>query len=279
MAGTECQGKSCCSNILVPGGTFPMGCTMDENCYSDEFPEHDATVADFYLDEYETTVGRFRQFVQQYDGTPLLDGAGAHPLISGSGWQAEWNSQLPSSQFELISNLKCHSSYQTWTDAPGSNEAYPVNCVSWFEAFAFCAWDGGRLPTEAEWEYASAGGGENRRYPWGQQEPDATRSNFYGSDHSPFIDVGSHPVGGGRWGHRDLAGSMWEWTLDWYSSLWYSGAGNSCDHCANITNESRRVRRGGSWNSSATYLRTTNRRSRTPVNHSHYIGFRCARTP
>ena len=87
MTGTECQGKSCCSNILVPGGMFAMGrcgdvydavsCTDGHAGYNEEVPEHSATVADYYLDEYEVTVGRFRKFVEQYDGTPPADGAGA----------------------------------------------------------------------------------------------------------------------------------------------------------------------------------------------------------
>ena len=182
MTGTECQGVSCCQNILVPGGTYPMGRSASgTDAYAgqaDEQPEHDVTVSDFYLDTYEVTVGRFRKFVEAFDGTPPSDGAGAHPLIVGTGWQAAWNANLASSQVELQSNVKCSATYQTWTDTVGANETYPINCVSWYESFAFCLWDGGRLPTEAEWENASAGGAENRLYPWGQQAPSASTANF-----------------------------------------------------------------------------------------------------
>ena len=150
--------------------------------------------------------------------------------------------------------------------------------MNWYESFAFCVWDGGRLPTEAEWEKASAGGAENRLYPWGPEAPSATTANFCGSDNSPYIDVGSHAAGAGRWGHQDLAGSMWEWVFDVYDSGWYAGGGSTCNDCANMSGTSYRVGRGGGFNSTATNLRAAYRNCGTPTNHNGNIGFRCART-
>jgi formylglycine-generating enzyme required for sulfatase activity len=260
------------------GDACPPGATCD----ADEQPEHDATVSSFALDTFEVTVGRFRTFVNAYNGTPPAAGAGAHPLIAGSGWLAAWNTSLPASQAALKTNLACKAGEQTWTDTPGANEAYAINCVSWYEAFAFCAWDGGRLPTEAEWEYAAAGGSENRLYPWGSTDPtsDYLASWWRGGSGSPFVAVGSYPLGNGRWGHRDLAGGVWEWNFDEYDSTWYSGGGSACNDCARVGNFPSRVTRGGNWRYGAEYLRAADRYGPfAPEERSPYVGFRCARAP
>lgn len=86
-----------------------------------------------------------------------------------AGWRASW--PLPSKQAELRQIINCDRTRQTWTDETGTRESYPMNCVNWYLAFAFCTWANSRLPTEAEWNYAAAGGDEQRRYPWGDEEP------------------------------------------------------------------------------------------------------------
>jgi formylglycine-generating enzyme required for sulfatase activity len=258
---------------------------------SDEQPEHVVEVATFGLDRYEVTVGRFRKFVAGYEAfrATLKDGMGAHPLIPGSGWQSAWTSELPTTASALTSALKCDSTYQTWTDSPGSNENKPQNCMTWYQAFAFCLWDGGRLPTEAEWEYAAAGGSENRLYPWGGQAPDKTLAShdclFSGTWSCEAADlpvVGSTPLGKGRYGQMDLAGSLWEWNLDWYDASWYSqySSPGSCKNCANVSPDaSNRVVRGGRFISSAANLRAAYRGSSAPDIDNISVGARCARTP
>jgi len=295
MAGTECQGKSCCSSLSVPSGGFPMGRSDNGNdacpsglfCGDDEQPEHDVTVSEFSLDEYEVTVGRFRKFVEHYDGTPPPVDSGAHPMIAGSGWQSAWNHELPSNRSELESQLECFTGRATWRDTPDGTEQYPINCVSWYVAFAFCAWDGGRLPTEAEWEYAAAGGIENRLYPWGDSPPTNGLLIWnceYGAEplQCTFEDIA--PVGAlaeagaGSWGHKDLAGSMWEWTLDGYDEEWYSGGGNACNDCANLSAGDTRVTRGGGWTGSDSSSFRVARRMRYMTEAWTYdLGFRCAR--
>jgi formylglycine-generating enzyme required for sulfatase activity len=248
-------------------------------CDGDEQPEHEATVAEFVLDKYEVTVGRFRAFVDAGGGTqsrPPVAGSGASPLVSGSGWDSAWNAALPADRTALVEAVKCVSGYETWTDTAGNNETYPMNCVSWYEAFAFCIWDGGRLPTGVEWEYAAAGAGDNRVYPWGDQVTEPLPANYYATDNSPFVAVGSYPDGDGRWGHAELAGSLWEWTLDWYAYDWHVTAPSDCSDCANLTPATERVIRGGNWYSSAGTLRSTYRFGRPPDYHRIGIGFRCA---
>jgi formylglycine-generating enzyme required for sulfatase activity len=147
--------KSCCESKLVPGGTF-------KRRNSDSLA---ATIGPFELDTFEVTVARFRAFVNAGMGTrakPPPPQAGAHPRIPMSGWRPEWNERLPAE----TPGLKSMLGGGTWTGEPGANEQKPITNVSWMVAFAFCAWDGGRLPTYAEWNFAAAGGTEQRTYPW-----------------------------------------------------------------------------------------------------------------
>ena len=155
-----------------------------------------------------------------------------------------------------------------------------MNCVSWAESFAFCIWDGGFLPTEVQWEYAAAGGIENRKYPWGASEPTSEEATFGGTK-GVLIPVGSHPKGRGRWGHHDLAGSRWEWTLDFFRVDWYASwtSGSVCVDCANLANADYQVFRGGGWASTAEESRVTFRAG-GPTSFSYRaddIGVRCAR--
>jgi sulfatase modifying factor 1 len=156
---------SCCDTAAVPGGTFNRRNVMSAP----------ATVSPFTLDKYEVTVGRMRAFVDAGGVTklaPPATGAGAHPKIPGSGWNPVWNVFLPADVAALRTTLV--RSVPTWTDQPGANEHLPINNVSWFVASAFCAWDGGRLPTYAEMNFASAGGSEQRVYPWSVPAGDQT---------------------------------------------------------------------------------------------------------
>jgi formylglycine-generating enzyme required for sulfatase activity len=245
-------------------------------------------VSGFLLDRYEVTVGRFRKFVDAYPGSKPRARAGEHPKIPGSGWDVGWDSLLPAGAAALKTAVKCEPTFNTWTDGPGANEHLPMNCLDWYVAFAFCAWDGGRLPTEAEWNYAAAGGGGadgQRVYPWSKPPSSTTIDSTYavygcGPDGScAFSDVqavgSKSPKGDGKWGQADLGGSLWEWVLDWYENPYDP----SCDDCANLTPSSDRVIRGGSFYVDAPELVSSFRDDFEPARRSRGITARCARTP
>ncbi|MGC9985870.1 MAG: SUMF1/EgtB/PvdO family nonheme iron enzyme [Polyangia bacterium] len=273
--------ESCCTSLLVPGGTFYRSYDGVAPYTDTSYP---AMVADFYLDKYEITVGRFRQFVNAGMGTqasPPAPGAGAHPLIAGSGWDSTWNANLSADTESLKAAMLCFDSYTTWTDTAGSNESKPVNCLDWYTAFAFCAWDGGRLATEAEWNYAASGGSEQRYYPWSSPATSTTIDDSYavfncGNSCSGPQNVGSKsPKGDGKWGQSDLEGNVSEWTLDWYTSSYPT----PCDNCAELTEASGRVLRGGGFpDSDVSLLQSDYRIDDYPGSHASGIGARCART-
>jgi formylglycine-generating enzyme required for sulfatase activity len=180
-------------------------------------------------------------------------------------------------------------SYSTWTDTPGANENLPLNCVDWYESFAFCIWDGGFLPTEAEWNYAASAGTEQRAFPWSNPANtaaiDCTQANYdpaAGFCVNPpgggLAPVGStSPQGDGKWGHADLAGSLWEKTLDIYSSANYAII--NCDDCMDQSMIDARVVRGGAWNAAEDSARVGYRYYDPPDERYIEMGARCARAP
>jgi formylglycine-generating enzyme len=292
-----CNGESCCASIVVPGGTFTQGGLSPD-------PARSSTVSRFSLDKYEVTVGRFRKFVDAYVGngvdggaaTVPADGAGANPNIpvspgstaNGTEWQSAWNAALPASQAEFKD--ASHLAFGTWTDNVGANEDLAINNVNWFEAFAFCIWDGGRLPTESEWEYAAAGGAENRLYPWGSAAPDCTYANFIFLTPRTYCGpggtkeaapVGSYPLGNGRWGHADLGGNMEEWNFDGWAAYPAYATANYAQTETFVGNgvAPSRVFRGGSLDSYSGDMRAALRKDASPSSHgSGIIGLRCARS-
>ncbi len=246
--------------------------------FANELPEHPVTVDAFFLDKYEVTVGRFRRFVLSYDGTAPAPGSGGHPRVADSGWDSTWDDQLPPTRELLIARLQCEAGY-TWTDAAGDHEAMAINCVDRWVAMAFCAWDKGRLPTEAEWEYAAVGGNQNRLFPWGRYLANCTQAH-YGNCPGEMDVVGSHD-GAGRWGHRDLAGNVAEWTLDWFEPLFYERPEASGRNvCSTVRNQQdMAVARSGGHGFAASALRGAYRLENRADWRAKVSGLRCARDP
>lgn len=283
--------NSCCSNGKIPGGMYyrTYDIAGDGLSGNTSFP---ATISSFRLDKYEVTVGRFREFVKAGMGTranPPVTKAGEHPNIGGSGWDVSWNIELTADKVALMAGVKCNPTFATWTDMPGGNENRPINCVTWFEAMAFCAWDGGYLPTEAEWNYAAAGGGEQRAFPWsspaGSLALDNSRASYFDGtncvgDGTPdctitdLVMVGTKPAGDGRWGQSELGGNVLEWVLDWTAPY-----ASSCQDCANLATGTSREIRGGMFSAQPFTLRTGSRSGSPPSSRNYTTGIRCARAP
>jgi formylglycine-generating enzyme required for sulfatase activity len=223
--------------VRIPAGSFLMG---SERGAVDERPVHRVAGSAFSLDRYEVTNRRYLDCVR----------AGACPP--------------PSLQ---SSTLRVH-----YFDDPAFAD-YPVIFVSWKQAAAFCAFAGGRLPTEAEWERAAAGSEAPRTYPWGEAAPDCSRANFAGCV-GDTDRVGRRAAGQSPYGAFDMAGNVWEWTADWYGADYYGQS--PAQDPTGPAHGSTKVMRGGCWVSGTSSLRTTCRKPGLPDSWAPNVGFRCA---
>jgi formylglycine-generating enzyme required for sulfatase activity len=291
--------ESCCTSPVVTGGTYYRTYANDGTGPTEE--SDPATVSTLRLDKYDVTVGRFRQFVNAVlppDGslgwTPAA-GSGKHTHLNGGqglansgdsgGYETGWVAADDVNIAPTDGNLACDPSFATWTASAAGNENLPINCVNWWESYAFCIWDGGFLPSEAEWEYAAAGGSQQREYPWGTTAPGTASQyaifacdypNGSGSctDVSSIAPVGAAPLGAGLWGQVDLAGNLWQRNLDWYAT-W----ADPCVDCAYLTPSAIRVSRGGDFGIDRSKLVPPYRGNDEPSPRTNVIGFRCARAP
>jgi sulfatase modifying factor 1 len=151
----------------------------------------------------------------------------------------------------------------------------PVEQVNWAQANEYCQKLGKRLPTEAEWEYASKAGSTTLFY-WGDDSSGATVAKYAWFRENS--DSKTHPVGGklpNTWGLYDMSGNVWEWTSDWYDKNYYSSS--PIQDPKGPQEGSNRVNRGGSWYSFASSLRTANRNDNLADLKSSNLGFRCAK--
>jgi len=231
-----------------PGGQFQMGCVpADRQCQRDELPRHHVALPRaFELMTNEVTVDRFRRFAEASSGTFI----------------GRW---LPGGNVRLE------------TQPRGSGPRHPVVYVSWQEAHAFCKFAGGRLPTEAEWEYAARGGRADSVYPWGDRyvvgySNDSTWTD-QNEDRESTAAVKSFPPN--PFGLYDMAGNVWEWTSTVYKPYPYRSDDGREDPRSNET----RVVRGGGFANDPRHLRVSNRRYVPPEAGDSTIGFRCARDP
>ena len=299
-AAGACVQRSCagsptppgCGFVTIAGGTFTMGSNIncstsstDPACVYYGSPSMPSvTVRGFALDAYEVTVARFNAYWSVRGSAMAMVRSSPIAYCGGSiAWQASPNAE-PLRQDES----------SNWLPGPSSRDAHPMNGIDYWMAQEFCVWDGGRLPTDAEWEYAArgsvrAGLSAGRIYPWGDTAPSGTcdRAQWNrcpGEDGGSTRRVGSFPTGASG-GIFDLAGNVYEWTADNSAAYSASGAPDPCANrsgttCALCNNSVTvfRVIRGGSWGSiGAADLRGASRDDITPAYRSGPLGFRCAR--
>ncbi|MGC4091037.1 MAG: SUMF1/EgtB/PvdO family nonheme iron enzyme [Polyangiaceae bacterium] len=284
--------EACCSSPVVTGGSFYR--MYDGVTAGYTVKTYAATVSDFRLDRFEVSVGRFRKFVTAWNGgwrpaagdgkhKHLNSGAGvtdaASAMTSETGWDTTWVPNVVVSD----TTLACNATYQSWTAAAGANEARAIVCVNWYEASAFCAWDGGFLPTEAEWNYAASGGVDQRVYPWSSPATstliDCTYAQYAGGASSALCVATASttvgllsPKGDGKFLQADLSGNAAEWTLDLSST-----PTATCSNCANLLTGVTRVVRGGGGNAAVGAMLTSYRNALNPTVRNALTGFRCAR--
>jgi len=240
--------------IKIPAGSFAMG--------SDQFgpfesPIHNVYLSDFYLDETPVTNRQFDLFAR-------ATGYRTDAEKLGTAWGYDRQTG-----YRNIAGLHWRQ-YHT-----PAREDHPVVLVSWADAHAFATWAGKRLPTEAEWEYAAAGG--SRRYPWGTTAPDGTQSNFAQppGDLPPTTPVKKFPPN--AFGLYDMVGNVWQWCADWFSETYYQCSAPT-DPPGPATGATK-VRRGGSWNVIQPFrLRCANRGAMPIAMAAANMGFRCAQT-
>jgi formylglycine-generating enzyme required for sulfatase activity len=248
----------------IPAGTFIMGSAEDDYAAApDERPQHRVTLDAFYIDQFEVNVAQYAAFLNQI-GSPWNGCSGfdcAYPRVLAGYTSYLLEEDLGDGRMQYV--------------AQAGYNSYPANHVSWYGADAYCRRVGARLPTEAEWEYA-ARGADGRLYPWGNEPPDATRAVFASPSYDDLRPVNALPEGASPFGVYGMAGSVWEWTADWYAEDAYT-RGDSKNPTGPETGLTR-VIRGGAWpaNNQADRIRAANRNSLIPAFYSATVGFRCA---
>jgi len=212
---------------LLPGGSFWVGSDRSEHFSEDESPRFRTQLPPFCVDQTEVTVAAYAECVARGACTPAR-----------------------------ASHSHCNAAHS-------NRPNFPINCVTWPQADAFCSARNTRLLSEVEWEYAARGGEQSLKYPWGSDNPDGHAC----WKHDGSCRTKAYPAG--AFGLFDISGNVWEWTDDWYAAYpWPPETGYA------------KVYRGGSWSRRFEKWMHTRLRNRANLSHQGaHLGFRCASVP
>ena len=305
--------------VWVPGGTFVMG-TDEQDAYDHERPAHQVKIKGFWMDESEVTNEQFSKFVY---ATGYVTVAERKPRWEDIQKQSPPGTPAPPDSVMVPGALvfdppgkpvMLNDYSQWWRWLPGTDWKhpdgphsglegrmhFPVIHVAFEDAMAYCEWVGKRLPTEAEWEFASRGGAANQRYAWGNELKHNGRfmaNTFQGSfpSHNTVEDgyerlapVKSFPPNG--YGLYDMIGNVWEWTSDWYNVDYFkqlartpvsiNPAGSARPYDPNEPYAIKRVSKGGSFLCADNYCvnyRPSARQGTAFDSGMSNLGFRCVK--
>lgn len=236
---------------LVPAGKFVMGSGEDE-FIPEEGPQHEVYLDAFYIDKYEVTNAQYWEFLQYMKET------GDHSkCFPGEPKNKDHTPGTP------------HTSWNyPYYDYPD----YPVNRIDWYDAYAYAAWAGKRLPTEAEWEKA-ARGPDGRRFPWGN----VWETKFCNIGENAPLSVGSFQIGNSVYGCFDMSGSVSEWCNDWYHPEYFQNSPSVNPKGPEISTGVRIVKGGSLFAPYVYKMRCAVRIFGKPEERNKSIGFRCAK--
>src|SRR5271157_5990489 len=241
--------------VTIPAGKFLMGAqkqgpsqpNYDSEAFESESPVHEVYLDVYQIGQYPVTVAEYRKFAEDdgYNNERWWSAGGFGKTNAPEGWDEQ-----------LL------------------HPSRPVVNVSWYEAAAYCAWKGVRLPTEAEWERAARGAG-GRKYPWGKEEPDTEHANYAAGRVGHATPVGLYPRGATPEGIEDLAGNVWERVADGYGEDYYRKSPGR--NPKGPDPGELRVLRGGAWDVVPRGLRAAVGLGFVPDGRVADIGFRCVR--
>jgi formylglycine-generating enzyme required for sulfatase activity len=308
---SELPGPAPAGMKWIPGGQFWMG--AEDSHMADTKPWHRVYVDGYWMDSTDVTNEQFARFVKATDYVTVAErkpraedypGALPEKLVAGSVVFS------PPDHAVALDNQMRWWNYvagANWRHPEGPNSdikdrmSHPVVHIAYEDAVAYCNWAGKRLPTEAEFEFASRGGLDRKRYAWGDEfMPGGSHMANTFQGHFPDTNsvedgfgatapVGSFPANG--YGLFDMAGNVWEWTSDWYRPDYYQtlaasgevafnpkGPSDSFD--PNEPGTQKRVQRGGSYLCTDQYCSryiAGGRGKGEPDTGTNHLGFRCVR--